>query len=80
MRERHSKAKIVVHYDMNAAVDDGASPHWHAPIAHGENAEQRQRGVMVHVKKPKLFLAKNEQQCVDEVVVLAQVKDVAPEE
>lgn len=80
VRERHPEAEVVVHDDVHAAVDDGAGPHRQPPVVHGEDAEQREGGVVVHVKEPELSLAQDEQKRVEEVVVLAEVEQVAPEE
>ena len=80
VRVRHPEAEVVVHDDVHAAVDDGAGPHGQPPVVHGEDAQQREGGVVVHVKEPELFLAQDEQKRVEEVVVLAEVEDVAPEE
>ena len=64
---------------MDATVDNCTGPYRQAPIAHGQHTQQGQRGMVVHVEESKGFLAQNQEQRINKVVVLAEIEYVAPE-
>ena len=64
---------------MDATVDNCTGPYGQTPIAHGQHAQQGKRGMVVHVEESNGFLAQNQEQRINKVVVLAEIEYVAPE-
>ncbi len=46
----NSQAKVVVHKNLNATVDDGSSPTGQTPVVHVEYTQQGQGCMAIHVK------------------------------